>query len=219
MTTTIFSRFEINTLLKLSLPMVMTGVMEASVGFFSTLFMAHLGAHELAAGAVVSWIFFTFLVIIWGTLTSVSGLVAQKFGEKNPQAISQILRDGLLLALLLAVPSILLLRNITPILLMAGQNPEIVQLGKSYMDGISWGLPADLLAMVLMQFLIGLGHTRTNLIFTLSWVPINIISNYIFVFGKLGVPALGIAGIGWGTSLAFSRINPSWFAHGFDVLP
>jgi MATE family multidrug resistance protein len=202
-TLSIFSSQQARLLSKLAIPLILTGCLESSVGFFSTLFLAHLGPHELAAGAVVFWIFFTILVIIWGTLSSVSVVVAQKFGEKNVKAIPMILRDALLLALILSVPTVILLRNISPILLWLGQEPDLVHLGKSYMDALSWGMPFDLVGMVLMQFIIGLGDTRTNMIFTLSWVPVNIVCNYVFVFGKLGVPALGIAGIGWGTSLAF----------------
>ena len=202
-TISVFSRQQARLLAKLALPLVLTGLLESSVGFFSTLFLARLGPHELAAGAVMFWIFFTILVIIWGTLSSVSVLVAQKHGEKNDQVIPMVLRDGLLLAVLIAIPAVLLLRHITPILLLLGQQPDLVQLGQTYMDALSWGLPFDLMGMVLMQFMIGLGDTRTNMIFTLGWVPINIVSNYVFVFGKFGAPALGIAGIGWGTSLAF----------------
>jgi MATE family multidrug resistance protein len=202
-TLSIFSSQQARLLSKLALPLVLTGLLESSVGFFSTLFLAHLGPHELAAGAVVFWIFFTILVIIWGTLSSVSVLVAQKHGEKNVKANTMVLSDGLLLAFILAIPTVLLLRNISPILLWLGQQPDLVHLGKTYMDALSWGMPFDLMGMVLMQFMIGLGDTRTNMIFTLAWVPINIVSNYVFVFGKFGVPALGIAGIGWGTSLAF----------------
>jgi MATE family multidrug resistance protein len=198
-----FSSGEINKLMKLVIPLVLTGLVESSVGFFTTLFLAHLGPQELAAGAVVQWIFFTLMVVLWGTLCSVSILVAQKYGAKDETGIAQVLADGLILALIFVVPAFLLLRNIGPILLFAGQDPATVGLAQDYMNGLAWGLVPDFVGLVLMQFLIGLGHTRTNMVFTLIWVPLNILSNYALIFGKFGFPAWGMAGIGWGTTLAY----------------
>jgi MATE family multidrug resistance protein len=198
-----FSIKEISLLLKIMIPLVLTGFIEASVGFFSTVFLAHIGTKELAAGAIVIWIFVTLMVVLWGTLTSVSVLVAQNHGAKDSVKISYILRDGLLLALLFMPPAMLLLWNIKPILLWVGQDPVTVKLAEAYMHGLVWGVPPDFIGLVLMQFLIGLGHTRTNLAFTLLWVPLNIAFNYVLIFGELGLPALGIVGIGWGTTIAY----------------
>lgn len=205
-TATRFSSSEINSLLKLAIPLILNGFLEASIGFSTTFFLAHLGARELAAGAVVQWIFFTMMVILWGTLCSVSVLVSQKFGEKNYSAISDVLRDSIILALIMTVPTMLLLRNMEPILLVIGQSAVTAELGSAYMKALSWGMAPDFIMLVLMQFFIGLGHARTTLFFTLCWVPINIISSYAFVFGKFGLPALGMEGIGWGTSFAFTLV-------------
>jgi multidrug resistance protein, MATE family len=206
MTTTKFSRNEVNSLLMLLLPLVLNEFLNAAVGFSSNIFLARLGTQELAAGAVAIWIFITMMVVLWGTLCSVSVLVAQKFGEKNHAAIAEILRDGLILALLVSIPTVLLLRNIGPLLLLAGQDSVTASLGASYMKALSWGMMPDFVALVLMQFLIGMGHARTTMVFTLFWVPINILCNYAFTFGKFGFPALGMAGIGWGTSLTFALL-------------
>ncbi len=68
---------------------------------------------------------------------------------------------------------------------------------------MSWCIIPDFIGMVFIQFLIGLGHTRITLLFSLIWVPVNIISNAVLVFGLWGFPAFGIAGIGWGTTFSF----------------
>ncbi len=198
-----FSLSEIRSLLKLAIPLILTGLIESSIGFFSTLFLAHLGQKELAAGALVSWLFVTLMMILWGSLTSVSVLVAQKYGAKDEKGISLILRDGIFLALIITIPAFLLLWNMAPILLLVGQDPSIVVLANAYLHGLAWGLPTDLIALVLLQFLIGLGHARTSMFFTILWVPVSVIIIYILMFGKLGLPALGIAGIGWGMTLSY----------------
>lgn len=198
-----FSNKDVRALLKLAIPLVISGIVESSIGFFSTIFLSHLGQTELAAGALVAWLFATLMMILWGTLSSVSVLVSQKYGAKDYQGIAFILRDGLLWAFILTIPAFILLWNLAPILLLIGQDPSVVVLSIAYLHGLAWGILPDFVGLVLLQFLIGLGHTRTTMIFTFSWVPLNLLTNYTLMFGKLGMPSLGIAGIGWGTTLAY----------------
>ena len=203
---TLYTKFsfpEINKLLKLLIPLVLTGFIESSVGFLSTLFLAHLGTKELAAGAVVQWIFFTLIVILWGTLSSVSVLISQKHGAKDEKGIVQALFDGLVLSILMVIPAFFLLKHIAPILISIGQDATTVAYAKDYLNGLSWALLPDFTGLVLLQFLIGMGHTRTNMAFSLLWVPLNVFCNYSLIFGKFGFPELGMAGIGWGTALAY----------------
>lgn len=199
----IFSAKEIKILLMLALPLVITGLIEASVGFTSTLMVAHLGHYELAALGLVSNLFATLMVIMWGTLGATSVLISQYYGAKNQAAIARVFRDSILLALLFSIPAMILLWNIAPLLLLLGQHPQIVALTNKYLHALAFAMIPDFTGIVMLQFLTGLGHTRVNLFFSLLWVPATILSNYVFIFGKWGIPAFGIAGIGWGTAVSF----------------
>ncbi|MDR3490851.1 MAG: MATE family efflux transporter [Gammaproteobacteria bacterium] len=190
-------------LLKLAIPLILSGIVQSSVGFTSTFFLAQLSVNDLAAGSLVSRMFVTIMVMIWGTLFSVSVLVANKRGAKDKEAIVDVLRDGIFLGIILVIPASIFLWNITSILLWAGQDPAIVMIAQPYIHALVWGFLPDFVGLVLIQFLIGLGHTRTNLVYSLFWVPCNIFFNYIFMFGKLGLPVYGIEGIGWGTTVAY----------------
>ena len=64
-------------LLILALPLITSGIIETSIGFFSNVFLAHLSTASLAAGALVNWVFTTLMVIIWGTLSAITTLVAR----------------------------------------------------------------------------------------------------------------------------------------------
>lgn len=191
----------------LALPLIGSGVVENSLGFFSTLFLAHLNQEALAAGALVVWIFGTLMVIMWGTLSAVATLISHRHGAKDVIGITSILRDSLLFATLAAIPCMLLIWNLAPILLLVGQSPHMVALAQPYFHALVWAIFPDLIFTVLLHFIVGLGHTRTNLAFILLWVPLNILLNYGFIFGKWGLPALGIAGIGWGMSISFWLIT------------
>src|SRR5690242_8033532 len=95
-------------LLKLAIPLALTGIVGASTGFFETLFLAKLGQDILAAGALVSWLYGTFAVILFGTLGSINILVSHKHGANNQTGISLVARDGLLLSLLMTIPAFFL---------------------------------------------------------------------------------------------------------------
>jgi MATE family multidrug resistance protein len=188
-------------LLKLTLPLVLTGIMQSSLGFFENIFLAHLGPEILAAGALVSWLFATLIVVLFGTFSSVNILISHKHGEKDITGISHVLRDGLMLAIFLTIPTFLLFWNISPVFLLLGQSQKLVTLATSYLHALSWGLFPKFIFIVLYEMLLGLGQTRAITVFTMLSIPFYIFFSYVLIFGKLGLPALGIAGAGWGMTL------------------
>jgi len=190
-------------LLLLAFPLIVSGIIESSLSFFSTLLLAHLSQEALAAGALVNWIFATLLVTIWGTLSAVSTLIAYQYGAQNHIGIIDILRSSLFFVTVISIPCMLIIWHLSSVLLWLGQDPKLIALAQPYLHGLTWAIFPDLIFTVLLQFVIGLGHTKTNLFFTLLWIPINISLNYMLMFGKFNLPALGIAGIGWGTTISF----------------
>lgn len=188
-------------LLKLAIPFALTGFVQSAVWFFETIFLAHLSPEILAAGSLVGWLFGTIAVILFGALSSINILVAYKYGEKDENSIALIARDGLLLALLLTIPTFFLLWNMAPVFLLFGQSEAIVHLAKSYLQALSFGILANFLAIACFEVIIGLGHTRVIFICTVISVVLNVFWSYVLIFGKYGFPALGIAGAGWGTTV------------------
>lgn len=190
-------------LLKLAVPLALTGIVGASTGFFETMFLAKLGTDKLAAGALVSWLYGTFAVILYGTLGSINILVSHKHGAKDQVGISLVARDGILLSLLMSIPAFFLFWNISPIFLIFGQNPSVVLLAKSYLHALAWGLLPNFISIAIFEFIIGLGHTRITMYFTIFGVSLVIFFSYAFIFGAFGFPALGIAGAGWGMTTSY----------------
>ncbi|HVE44063.1 MAG TPA: MATE family efflux transporter [Gammaproteobacteria bacterium] len=189
-------------LLKLAVPMAITGLVQSSLYFFENIFLSRLGEDVLAAGALVSWLFGALIVILFGIFGAVSILISHKYGAKDKEGITSVLRDSFLLAILLVIPTFLLFRNISSIFLLFGQSKELVALAKLYLNALSWGLLPKFILIVLFEFLIGLGHSRTMMVVTLLTTPVYILFSFILIFGKFGFPALGIAGAGWGMTFA-----------------
>lgn len=196
-------RQDIVTILRMAMPLAGSAIVQSSVAFFSTLFLARLGITELAAGAIVSRLFAALMVIVWGLLAAVNILVAHNRGADDQQAITLVLRDGLLLALLISTPAFLLFRNAAAILIWLGQPPAIVELSANYLHSLSWSIWPDFINLVLLQYLMGQARIRAYTFFLIIAVPTNLIANYVLVFGKFGFPALGIAGLGWGTTISY----------------
>lgn len=194
---------DLNPLLKIALPLLLTGIIQSGIFFFETVFLAHVGEETLAAGALVSWLFGTLAVILFGALSSINILVSLKHGEKDQKSISHIARDGLILAMLFAVPEFLLFWNMSPIFLLFGQSHAIVQLSETYLHSLAWGLFPNLIMIAILEVIIGIGHSKIIMMFTVIDVSISIVSSYALIFGKLGCPALGIAGAGWGITISY----------------
>ena len=188
-------------LVHLAIPLALTGMIQSAIWFFETLFLARLGAPTLAAGSLVSWLFGTVAVILFGTLSSINILVAHKHGANDQQGIALVARDGLLLAMLLVIPSFVLFWNMSEIFLWFGQPPSIVILASSYLHALAWGLPANFLMIACLEVMMGIGHARQILVYTIVSVSLDIFFSYAFIFGKFGFAAYGIAGAGWGLTV------------------
>ena len=132
-----FIKNDLTPLLKLAMPLALMGVIGGSAGFFQTLFLAHINHETLAAGALVSWLYGTFAVILFGTLSAINVLISHKHGAQDNIGISHVIRDGLFLAIFLTIPSFLLFWNMAPIFLLFGQNHSVVLLAKSYFHTLS----------------------------------------------------------------------------------
>jgi len=195
---------EAGAILLLSLPIIANGCLESCYGFINTLLVAHLGEAELAAAGLVSMLFFTLMVIFWGTISAVSIIISHYHGAGNKPAIRGVMRDSIVVSLILSIPIMILMWFAPDIFKWTGQSAFIVDQSKKYLHALVWAVPFDLPGFALMQLFQGISKPRINLIFTVCYIPFLVWMDYIFMFGKLGLPAMGLAGIGWGTSIAYA---------------
>ena len=189
-------------LFRLAMPLSITGLLQSSVFFLETLFFSHLNHHVLAAGALVGWLFGTFTYFLNGTLSSVNILVAHHYGSKNKEEIALITRDGIWLSILLAIPTMIIFWNMTPLFLLFGQDKSIVLLAKPYLHALTWGILPTFVLFALLELIIGLGYAHTLLLFSLLYVSLNIFFSFSLIFGKFGLPELGLAGAGWAETVS-----------------
>ncbi|VVC76996.1 Multidrug resistance protein NorM [Aquicella siphonis] len=199
-------RSEIRETFSLSIPLIASQLIYACSGFIGTAMVAHLGQDALAASVLVSMIWMTLTVLFFGILNSISVLVSHQFGAKNYRAISDIMGQAFILGVLLAAVMIILMLGMPIILRYTSQPPAVLALAVQYMHSLIWTIPGLITLIVCEQFLAGVNQAKLVLRISLLVVPIEIPLIYLLIFGKLGLPACGVAGIGYGFATTYSTV-------------
>ncbi|WP_088894218.1 MATE family efflux transporter [Leptolyngbya ohadii] len=193
---------EIRACLTLALPLAGAQLAQAATGFADTVMMGLLGSEVLAAGGLGATTFQGCLLVSSSIVSAVSPIAASAFGAGKTQELGKIVRQGMGLAVLLSVPIVVLLAFSRPLFLWLGQEESVAVQSEAYLKAIVWGFPAGLGFAVLRHFVSALSEPRPVIVIMVCGTIFNIFGNYVLMFGKLGLPALGLAGIGYASSLS-----------------
>ncbi|MBV1914887.1 MAG: MATE family efflux transporter [Pseudomonadales bacterium] len=201
--TTIKSKIsdEISTLFGLGWPILITQLSGVGLGVVDTIMAGHAGSEHLAAVGIGSGIWIPVFLFMIGLLYALTPNIAQLWGAGRESEIPAFITNGALLALIICVPLFFLLRNTEPLLQAMSLSDELIKLTDQYLHGLSWGMPASGLFFVLRYALEGVGKTRPAMKIGLLALILNVPLNYIFIYGKLGLPALGGPGCGYASAL------------------
>lgn len=197
---------EIKDTLSLSIPLIASQLIYASSGFIGTALVSRLGQDALAASVLVSMIWMTLSVLFFGILNSVSVLVSHQYGAKNYKSISEIMGQAFILGIMVTVVMILIMLSMPYFLRFAHQPPVVLKLAVEYMHALIWTIPGLITLIILEQFLAGVNRAKLVLRISLLVVPIEIPLIYILIFGKFGLPACGVAGIGYGFATTYTIV-------------
>ncbi len=162
-----------------------------------------LGADQLAAVALGSSIWISLFLAGLGVIMAVGPSVAQLYGARRYEEIGGIVHQGFWLGFVSAVMVMTAMHCMGPAMLAANIEPHVVVLAEGYLSAMSWGVIGCYWYHCLRQMNEGLGRTIPILLVMGTSLPINIGLNYIFMYGKLGSPALGAVGAGLGSGITF----------------
>jgi MATE family multidrug resistance protein len=196
-------RSEVGATLRLAGPVVAAQLAQTSMGFVDTVMVGRLGSEALAGVALGSTVFFFCFLWCMGVVMAVGPMVAQAYGAGTVEPIGKSVRQGLWLGLVLAVPVMLLLTNIAPVLRALGQEETTVRNASAYLKAICWGLPPFLWFVALRNFAEGVGRPLPVTLIALGGVGLNIGGNYVLMYGKLGFPAMGLVGTAWASAFTY----------------
>lgn len=194
--------YEIKSCLTLAIPLAGAQLAQSGVAFVDTVMMGWLGSQTIAAGGLGSATFNVLLITGISIVSAVSPLTAEAYGAGQAKYVGRVVQQGLWLALLLALPITAFLWNAGFFLRQMGQQPETVALTEAYLQAIAWGYFPALGFAVLRSYISSLSQTRPIIVVIIGGTLLNIVGNYVLMFGKWGLPALGLSGIGWASTLS-----------------
>lgn len=186
----------------LGAPILVAQLAQMANGVVDTMMAGHASARDLAAVGIGTSIWIPILLFFIGTLSALQPLISGHRGAQRFSRIMPLTWQGIYIALLSALVIAWPLNHITPLFKLLLLDNETSLIAQGYLSALSWGLPAILIMTALRGLTDGLGHTRIIMAFSLLSTLLNLPLNYIFIFGKLGVPAMGGIGCGWATSIA-----------------
>ncbi|MBT3203267.1 MAG: MATE family efflux transporter [Gammaproteobacteria bacterium] len=195
-------RSEWKTLAQLGTPILIAQLAQMANGVIDTLMAGRASADDLTGVAIGNSLWIPIFLFVLGVLNAQQPLISGFKGAKQYHRIMPIAWHGIYFALFAAAVAILIFNNLDPLLIKLQLDTTPARITSGYLFAFSWGIPALLLIISLRGLTDGLGHTRIIMVFTLISVTINTPLNYIFIFGKLGMPAMGGVGCGWATAIS-----------------
>ncbi|MEE2762849.1 MAG: MATE family efflux transporter [Pseudomonadota bacterium] len=193
---------EWRTLAILGGPILIAQIAQMANGVIDTVMAGHASAEDLAAVGIGSSLWMPLFLFFMGLLGALQPIISGYNGARTLDRIMPTTWQGLYLAGAGSVIMIALLTQVHPVLALLNLEPRTAGITQGYLDAFAWGVPAMLLMTALRGLTDGLGHTRVIMAFSVLSTLINLPLNYIFIYGKLGLPAMGGVGCGWATSLS-----------------
>ncbi|MBR5998421.1 MAG: MATE family efflux transporter [Deltaproteobacteria bacterium] len=199
----VFSRTELKRLAWLGIPVFVTHLAQMGMNFADIVMTGWAGPGEMAAVGVACSIWNPLSLFCWGCLLPQTPLIAQLVGARRQEEAPHLFRQGLWLVAGLFVAIGGILYGISWHLDAFGLDAALAQRSGAYLRCVVWGLPALMLFVCCRCLAEGFGWTRPAMIFGVLGLLLNIPCNYILIYGKLGLPALGAVGCGISSALCF----------------
>ncbi|MCF7804490.1 MAG: MATE family efflux transporter [Candidatus Marinimicrobia bacterium] len=192
------------------------------VGMISTTIMnivdiamvGRLGAAAIAAVGLTGIFFFTISSFLSALDVGVQTVAARRYGEQEYHETGTVLWNALLIAVLTGVPATILgMAFGTKFIVLLNSDPQVVALGQDYIWYRFMGIGFVVISMAFHGFFNGIAKTKIHLKVTVVANALNVLLNYLLIFGKLGLPEMGVSGAGLASTIgmAYSVLGYAYF--------
>lgn len=192
----------VKALVRLGLPVLVTQLGAILVGFADTLMIGKYGTDELAAAAFVNNLFMVPLVMQIGFAGGITPLVGALYGRGDCVGVGRTMRMAVRLNALMSLLLTAVMGGLYFFLDMMGQDPALLPLIRPYYLLVLASLSVGGIFCSCMQSSNGVNDTSTPMWVILGANLLNVVGNFILIFGSFGAPELGLAGAGTSTLTA-----------------
>ena len=196
------ARRETRAIAIIALPVIVAQLLQMGMGVADTLMAGRINALALSAVAMGAAMWFFTVIAGLGLMLALTPIISHHVGANNHPLIREELRQGVWLALALSLFQMLTLLAMALLMPWLGIAPEIVTETRRYLLWIFWSLPLTCLYLVPRFLNESMGHTMPMLWTQLLMLPVNVLGNYLLMFGNFGFPQMGAAGAALSTGIA-----------------
>lgn len=191
--------------LRVAWPVVLTNLLQSLALTVDLIFVGRLGSTALAATGVATQVFYVGMTLASGLAAGATALVARGYGAGDRDEADRATTVALVLALAVSLPLLLVTFLFdAPLLRLLGAGEDIVEPGALVLRILAFGLPGNMLVLAATGALQGAGDTRPALLVGVGVNVVNLVLDWLLIFGNLGAPQMGLAGAAVATSVSFT---------------
>ena len=194
-------RVEMRQLIKIAAPILVAQIAQSSMGMIDTIMAGQVSAADMAAISIGASIWFPLVLFGHGLLLALPPTIAYLNGSGQRKRIAHQVRQGLWIVLLITIPLFVLIYNSHIIVNFMGMEERLANISSQYLQAMAFGVVAYLMMINFRGLNDGLAKTKPAMIIGFIGLLLNIPLNYIFIYGKFGVPAYGAVGCGIATAI------------------
>ena len=200
---TFLQRFkqETRALLHLATPIILSQIAQVMMGLLDTVMSGHAGAFDQAVVGLGVALWIPVFIALMSVVQAVSPIIAHHFGAGDHAAVARDAREGVWLALGVGLLPLVLVPWAPDLLRVFHIEPALAQRTGVFLWGIGLGLPAALVYRALAFYSASINQTRPIMVLAFVGLAINGVLNWLLIYGRFGLPAMGGAGCGWATGI------------------
>jgi MATE family, multidrug efflux pump len=188
-------------LVRLAWPVLIAQLALMANAVIDTAMAGRLSAVDLAAVGIAASIMATVLMSLISVLLALPPIIAQLYGAGRRAEIGREIHQSAWISLAIALAAILLLHYPEPFIAISHLQPAVEARVRAYLDASAWGVPATIALRVFFGLSTGIGRPRPVMVFNLVSLLIKVPLNALFMFGLLGIPAMGGPGCAVATAV------------------
>lgn len=202
---TISNKQMMKVFLVIAVPVALQNLLTYAVGLMDSIMVGSLGEVQLSAVTVANQPFFLFMMCMFGLSSGACVLISQYWGKKDKETISKIFGIVIKIAMIIGV-CVMAVVLLFPrqVMELYTNEPQVIEYGIQYLRVVAYSYVPFAFVNAYVTCIRSVERVKIAVIVYGISFCVNVFFNYVFIFGKLGAPAMGVAGAGVGTVIARS---------------